>query len=137
MSDIYLAFPAVPICQLEVKGHFDSLSEKERRYAHYLSRASWLGTRIVLRQVSWEAEKILDILLAMFPPSAHGQSGGGTAPGTLQQQLQTKATNVCSNEELELALQYFVQFLGNCGNYRSFGDTKFIPRIEKGETMTR
>lgn len=30
--------------------------------------------------------------------------------------------------ELQLALQYFTQFLGNLGNYKGFGDVKFIPR---------
>lgn len=32
--------------------------------------------------------------------------------------------------ELSYSLcQYAVQFLGNMGNYKSFGDTKFIPRL--------
>lgn len=32
------------------------------------------------------------------------------------------------NDELQLVLQYFTQFLGNLGNYKGFGDVKFIPR---------
>lgn len=32
------------------------------------------------------------------------------------------------NDELQLVLQYFTQFLGNLGNYKSFGDVKFVPR---------
>ena len=31
-------------------------------------------------------------------------------------------------DELQLLLQYFTQFLGNLGNYKGFGDVKFIPR---------
>ncbi len=31
-------------------------------------------------------------------------------------------------DELQYVLQYFTQFLGNLGNYKSFGDAKFIPR---------
>lgn len=33
-----------------------------------------------------------------------------------------------SQHELQLVLQYFTQFLGNLGNYKGFGDVKFIPR---------
>lgn len=32
------------------------------------------------------------------------------------------------NDELQHVLQYFTQFLGNLGNYKGFGDVKFIPR---------
>ena len=35
-----------------------------------------------------------------------------------------------SDEELQSFLDYAAQFLGNNGNYKSFGDSKFIPRIE-------
>jgi dipeptidyl-peptidase III len=34
-----------------------------------------------------------------------------------------------SDEELKSFLDYSAQFLGNCGNYKSFGDSKFVPRI--------
>ena len=32
------------------------------------------------------------------------------------------------NDEIQHVLQYFTQFLGNLGNYKGFGDVKFIPR---------
>jgi dipeptidyl-peptidase-3 len=34
-----------------------------------------------------------------------------------------------SQEAFDDFLQYSAQFLGNMGNYRSFGDRKFIPRL--------
>lgn len=34
-----------------------------------------------------------------------------------------------SDEDLDHFLDYAAQFLGNVGNYKSFGDSKFIPRI--------
>lgn len=34
-----------------------------------------------------------------------------------------------STENLHFFLEYATQFLGNCGNYKGFGDSKFIPRI--------
>lgn len=36
-----------------------------------------------------------------------------------------------SQEELQHFLEYAAQFLGNCGNYKGFGDSKFIPRISE------
>lgn len=33
-----------------------------------------------------------------------------------------------SDDELRWFLEYAAQFLGNCGNYKSFGDSKIIPR---------
>lgn len=33
-----------------------------------------------------------------------------------------------SSDEIQYVLQYFTQFLGNLGNYKGFGDVKFIPR---------
>ena len=37
-------------------------------------------------------------------------------------------TNV-SSEHVQHFLEYAAQFLGNCGNYKGFGDAKFIPRL--------
>lgn len=35
-----------------------------------------------------------------------------------------------SQDELDAYLNYAAQFLGNLGNYKSFGDSKFVPRLE-------
>jgi dipeptidyl-peptidase III len=34
-----------------------------------------------------------------------------------------------SAQDLQYFLEYAAQFLGNCGNYKGFGDSKFIPRL--------
>lgn len=34
-----------------------------------------------------------------------------------------------SDQDLQYFLEYAAQFLGNCGNYKGFGDSKFIPRL--------
>ena len=61
----YLADDPPTVVPLAIKPHFDALSEKEKKYAHYISRASFAGTRINLRQVSPESEPIYDFILAL------------------------------------------------------------------------
>ncbi|KAM0814514.1 putative Peptidase family M49 [Seiridium cardinale] len=111
----YLADSPPTIVRLEIEKHFDALSNQQQRYAHFISRAAFAGTRIVLRQISPESEAIYDFIIALY------KSSGGDWKA-----LQAKAG--ISNEELAQFLQYAGQFLGNNGNYKSFGDAKFIPR---------
>lgn len=81
-------------------------------------RASLAGSRIVLRQVSPESEPIYDFIVAL-----HKSAGGDWKA------LAEKA----GVDELGLTgfLQYAAQFLGNSGNYKSFGDSKFLPRCDE------
>lgn len=111
----YLADAPPSVVRLEIEKHFDALTDKQKRYAHYISRASFDGARIVARQISPESEAIFDFILALYKTS------GGDWKG-----LQTKAG--VSDDELEHFFSYAAQFLGNNGNYKSFGDAKFIPR---------
>ncbi|KAL4929597.1 dipeptidyl peptidase 3 [Aspergillus undulatus] len=113
----YLADSPPNVVRLEVKHHFDNLKDKNlRKYAHYISRAAFEGTRVTLRQVSPESEPIYDLILALY------RACDGSWPELAQK------TNV-SEENLRFFLEYSAQFLGNCGNYKGFGDSKFIPRL--------
>lgn len=78
-------------------------------------RASFFGTRIILRQVSPESEAIYDYILTLY----HHCSGDWG-------QLQSEAG--VSNDDLSDFLNYAAQFLGNIGNYKGYGDSKFLPR---------
>ncbi|KAI1082862.1 peptidase family M49 [Whalleya microplaca] len=111
----YLADAPPSVVRLEIEKHFDALNDKQKRYAHFISRASFAGSRIVARQISPESEPIFNFILAL-----HKESGGDWKA------LQAKAG--ISDEHLDQFLQYAAQFLGNNGNYKSFGDAKFIPR---------
>ncbi len=80
--------------------------------------ASFLGTRIILRQVSKEAESIFDLILALHRACGGEwkglQKGAGVEDGVLQ-----------------AFLEYAGQFLGNIGNYKAVGDAKFVPRLSQ------
>ncbi|KAJ6164294.1 dipeptidyl peptidase 3 [Penicillium chermesinum] len=113
----YLADSPPSVVKLEIKHHFDALKDENlRKYAHYMSRAAFEGTRITLRQVSPESEPIYDFILSLYR-AADGDWNG-----------LAKKTQV-SEEHLKFFLEYAAQFLGNCGNYKGFGDSKFIPRL--------
>lgn len=78
-------------------------------------RASFFGTRIILRQVSPESEPIYDFILTLY----HHCNGNWA-------KLQ-KETGV-NDDHLNDFLNYAAQFLGNIGNYKGYGDSKFVPR---------
>ncbi|GJC92370.1 peptidase family M49 protein [Colletotrichum higginsianum] len=134
----YLADAPPSVVRLEIEKHFEPLTDKQKRYAHFISkplepdapsfygawelnetpRASFAGSRIVLRQLSPESEPIYDFIIAL-----HKSSGGDW------NSLAKKAG--VDETQLSYFLEYAAQFLGNNGNYKSFGDAKFIPRAEE------
>ncbi|KAK3362927.1 putative dipeptidylpeptidase [Lasiosphaeria hispida] len=111
----YLADAPPAVVRLEIEKHFSNLSDKQKRYAHFISRASFAGNRIVLRQVSPESESIYDFIIALYGASAGDWKALALKAGV-------------DEGGLSAFLQYAAQFLGNSGNYKSFGDSKFIPR---------
>ncbi|KIW06886.1 uncharacterized protein PV09_02560 [Verruconis gallopava] len=112
----YLADSPPTVVPLAIKPHFEALNDQEKLYAHYISVACFAGTRIVLRQVSPESESIYDFIITL-----HKAFNGDW------KQVQKKSG--VTDEELAAFLHYAAQFLGNVGNYKSFGDSKFVPRI--------
>ena len=114
----YLADHPPTVVPLEIKPHFEALNQQEKQYAHHLSRASFAGQRVVLAQVSPESPFIYDLILTL-----HKACGG-------DYKKLADDTSVPS-EDVSLWLEYATQFLGNSGNYKSFGDSKFIPRLSR------
>ena len=66
--------------------------------------------------MSPESEAIYDLVIALY-----NECSGNWKK--LQQQ-----TGV-SEEDMKHFIDYAVQFLGTCGNYKGFGDSKFVPRL--------
>lgn len=65
----------LPIHQLSIKDAFNGLTPTEKLYSHHLARAAWAGTRIILRQVSPEANVIYDFIVELAS-SCHGRFSG-------------------------------------------------------------
>ncbi|KAL0261219.1 hypothetical protein SLS55_004915 [Diplodia seriata] len=113
----YLADSPPTVVPLAIKPHFEALNEQQKLYSHYLSIACLAGTRIVLRQISPESEHIYDFIVTL-----HRHYKGDWKKAQKDAGL--------SDDELNAFLDYAAQFLGNAGNYKSFGDSKFVPRLE-------
>ncbi|CCH44455.1 dipeptidyl-peptidase III [Wickerhamomyces ciferrii] len=101
-----------PVVNLSAKDFFHQLTDAEQKYAHYISKAGHYGSRIVARQVSHESEAIVDLIVQ------------------IQKNLNSDYSKLSVSETSKKGyLEYASQILSNLGNYKSFGDKKFIPRV--------
>ncbi|KAI9446467.1 aflatoxin-detoxifizyme [Lactarius indigo] len=117
-AERFLTDRNAPIVSLQIDGAFAQLSSREKKYAHYLGEASWAGARIILGQWTPYTEKLFDLLILVF-----GQNGTITNVDTL------KEKSGLSTDEWERVLEFASQVLSNLANYKSFGFTKFVPRV--------
>ncbi|KAJ3488346.1 hypothetical protein NLG97_g6214 [Lecanicillium saksenae] len=114
----YLADQPPLVMPLKIEPHFAKLNDEQKLYSHYISKAAFSGTRIALRQTSFEAEAIFDFVLAV-----HNSCNGDWSS------LAAKAG--VEADEVTKLLEYSVQVFGNLGNFKSFGDAKFVPRCSE------
>lgn len=124
MTESLYADTEAPIALLSAKHHFDQLPTTDAKlYAHYFSKALHWGSRAVLRSVSPESEGIYDWILAI-----HSALGAPSDVDAYHAALEGLPATVIKGY-----LEYASQFLANLGNFKSFGDQKFIPRISVEE----
>uniref|UniRef100_A0A8C7Z6Y7 Dipeptidyl peptidase 3 n=1 Tax=Oryzias sinensis TaxID=183150 RepID=A0A8C7Z6Y7_9TELE len=109
----------IGISALDCREAFRLLSPQEKMYAHYLSRASWYGGLVVLLQTSPESANIFVLLQRIFRKE------------TPEELEKVAATVGLSSEEYKAFLVYAAGLYANMGNYKSFGDTKFVPNLPK------
>jgi len=106
-----------PVVVLEATKAFEGLTDKEQRYALALSRADWEGSKICLIQCSPESVPIFSLLQLVFSAQP------------IPELIERAKAKGMSDEEVEQAMMYVASFYGNVGNYKSFGDTKFVPAL--------
>lgn len=83
--------------------HLDS--PKEKKYAHYISKASWAGVRIIQGQWTEQAQSLYDLIILVF-----SENGKLANPETL------KKKSGVSESEWEDLLQYSSQVrVRSCG----------------------
>ncbi|KAJ3009774.1 hypothetical protein HKX48_007749 [Thoreauomyces humboldtii] len=121
----FLADTDAPVCRLEVKKHFDSLSSEQQLYAHFIGRASWEGAQIISRTLSEHSPKLLALFREVFADTASSSS----VQSKTRDIPALKEAAAVSEDVWKHFLEYSSQVLYNLSNFKSFGDTKFIPRL--------
>ncbi|KDQ14073.1 hypothetical protein BOTBODRAFT_33184 [Botryobasidium botryosum FD-172 SS1] len=117
----YLADRHPPLCSLDIAKSFSQLTVKEKLYAHYIGQASWAGARIIQGQWTAHAERLYDLLILTF-------SSASDKTKLADLDALKKASGI-SEEEWVDVLEYISQVFSNLVNYKSFGFSKFIPRV--------
>ncbi|KAJ3251645.1 hypothetical protein HDU77_005765 [Chytriomyces hyalinus] len=122
---LYRCDTDVPIARLEAKEHFDSLSDQQKNYAHFIGRASWAGARIVSATTSHEAPVLFQMALDLFKSAED--------PKTIRDVSAYKSASGLSEESWKAFIEYNSQVLYYLSNFKSFGDTKFVPNVSEAE----
>ncbi|KAJ3157175.1 hypothetical protein HDU89_002587 [Geranomyces variabilis] len=121
----------LPVCKLEVSKHFETLSKEQKLYTHHLSRAGWAGAKALARSQSQWAPDLVQLFLEIFADPT--STGGSNKPRRTRDIAALKAAANVGEEDWKFFMEYAVQVLYNTGNVKSFGDTKFIPRVSAGQ----
>lgn len=108
-----------PLVRLEVEQAFSALTPSESLYSHYLSLAGWYGGLIVLYQTSPESPDIFRLVHSL-----------NTAESTQALKEKALAAGVTENE-FQAYMVYCSGFYANNGNYKGFGDSKFVPNLDE------
>lgn len=89
-----------------------------------MARAAWEGSKICWFQRSYEAPALLVLLKYVFSSSG--------VEGLKKASLEAGV----SEEEWQQMVTYSAAVFQNCGNYKSFGDTKFVPQLSADKFKT-
>lgn len=95
-----------PIICLEAQKAFDNLTQKEKLYAHHISKASWHGGLITLLQTSPESAPIFVLLHKLF----HTQNPEDFKAIALKSNF--------SEDEIKALFVYACGVFSNAGNYK-------------------
>ncbi|KAI1736227.1 peptidase family M49-domain-containing protein [Xylaria scruposa] len=106
------------IYRLGIASLFSNLSEQQKQYSHYMARAAWSGSRIILRQVSPESPAIFNFIMRLRE----------FCDGEWQRLAEWEGV---TKDDVSAFLQYAATFLSNIGNYYGSGDQKFIPKMNQ------
>ena len=99
---------------------FEQLTEEEKNYIYYLSKACWAGQPIILFQTSFESPALFIIFQIFF-----------SSFGELSEIKTTLLKNNISDVNYNEFLKYAALFYTNFGNY--LYKIKFIPSIKSSD----
>ena len=106
---------------IHFKEAFDNLSDDEKLYAYYLSKACWAGAPIILFQTSYESPALFIMFQKFFNSFKEFK--------TLKKQIFELLKGKISDIEYKQFIQYASKFYSNFSNYSFYGHKKFIPEL--------
>lgn len=107
-----------PVVELDCRDAFQHLTQREKRYAHHMSKAAWIGSLITLYQTSPESPAIFTLFNRLF---AH--------ESVADLKKQAIASAGFTDDDFTALLVYASSVVSNMGNYKGFGDLKFVPGV--------
>lgn len=112
-----------PIVYLDADVAFCALTDKEKFYAYYLSKASWVGGLITLLQTSPESGQVFVLLHKLYS-------------GDNIRELKERALNSgFSDDEVTALLVYSAGVFCNAGNYKVFFFSKFLNIVYRANSQ--
>ena len=105
--------------RLDFDKAWEFLTETERNYAYYMSKASWAGAKMVFHQISYEAPPLFLLFQAYF------------CEKDFQALEESALASGATAEEWVEFIAYVAGFYGNFSNYHNFGHNKFAPTISE------
>jgi dipeptidyl-peptidase-3 len=109
------------ISLVECSKAFNGLTNNEKEYSYNFTRASWEGAKICYFQRSYESPALFYLIQWIFKLETIDEV-----------KVKCLALGFTEEEWKQLTV-YLAAFFTNCGNYHSFGDTKFVPEISKAK----
>lgn len=96
---------------------WSQLAKSEQLYAYYISKAAWEGSKVCYFQRSFESPALFVLFQLIYSQDMESLKASALAAGV-------------SDDEWRQMLAYTAAVFQNCGNYKSFGDTKFVPELD-------
>ncbi|RKO98107.1 hypothetical protein CXG81DRAFT_8651 [Caulochytrium protostelioides] len=119
----YYADRAPPFCQLVVQKHFEGLTPEQKHYTYHIQQAAWAGWSILGKARSPVSLALCELFEVKLFRDA--DTGALTDLEALRVKTGLNADEFCD------WMDYAVAIIYNRGNFRSFGDTKILPRLSQ------
>ncbi|TNV82443.1 hypothetical protein FGO68_gene4859 [Halteria grandinella] len=102
------------IHSIECPAAFAQLTKHEKLYAYHMARAAWEGSKLCWFQRSYESPALLVLLKLLFS----------------SQPIESIKPLLSDELKYQQLLAYSAAVFQNCGNYKAFGDSKFVPELD-------
>ena len=121
---------------VECKEAWELLTEREQNYAYFFLRGAWEGSKISYFQRSFESPPLFVLFRTVFNTHLPAYKNIAMQNGILMYiYIYIYIYVGVTEDEWTQLMVYAAALFQNTGNYKSFGDTKFIPELNPTRFM--